>query len=458
MDKQLSAALIAALTLCISCQGDEPDFKTLAGELTSRVHTPTITHQRVDGEGTLTHRRAHLMDHHERFVHIRGLNVSGSHKAPPTETHGLNTAPPEGTPDGERHRPSRYPLRNLDRPECLNEMPIPAECLEVGPDGGPCTESDTCTIDYVASPFAIEEADRWFGQMAELGFNSVRLITNWESIQPYKPGSQKCLEDPRYSDECYDLDYLDYYEELIVKAQDYGIYVLVDMHQDIFSRHLMTLYNESPSYVEDGELQQATSGLDKIILSLFPPYTDWVRGHGAPRWVVQTALREKEMGSEYWGMFRGLGQLTLRNGGVNVGLLTNLQDLLDRFAPGGEIPAWLPDILNNRPKRRFAVNETSDILPLNPWILPGILSLDIDRSFAALFAGDVAFPNLVVDQDGLTKHIDEASDPNAPNLKEYLQGKYVEAFLQLAQRAKKYDNVIGYDVINEPVGAFLMMA
>jgi hypothetical protein len=337
-------------------------------------------------------------------------------------------------------------------------MPIPDECFELGPDGLPCTRSDTCTVDYVASPFPIEDADRWFGQMAELGFNSVRLITNWESIQPYRPFSDKCRTDPRYTDECYDLDYIAYYEQLVIKAKEHGIYVLVDMHQDIFSRHIMTMYNESPSYEYNGQNVDAAPGLDKTILSLFPPYTDWVRGHGAPRWVVQNALPEKIMSSEYWGMFRGLGQLTLRNGGLNVNLLTNIQDLLERFMPGGEIPPWLPGLINNLPGRRFEVNETSDILPLSPWILSGALSMDVDRSFAALFAGDVAFPNLVVDDDGLTKRRADAVNPNAPNLKEYLQGHYINAFLQLAKLTKNHDNVIGYDVINEPVGVFLMMA
>ena len=81
--------------------------------------------------------------------------------------------------------------------------------------------------------------------------------------------------------------------------------------------------------------------------------------------------------------------------------------------------------------------------------MPGLLSLDVDRAFAALFAGDEAFPNLVVDDDGQTKPKDRASNIDAPNLKEYLQGHYVGAYLELAKRAKKYEHVIGYDIINE---------
>ncbi|MGC6419443.1 MAG: cellulase family glycosylhydrolase [Bradymonadia bacterium] len=448
-----------ALACLMGCDSDAPDFEEAASRLTSRVVTPRVETARVDSNGRVSHQRPHLMDAHGRYVQIKGINVSGSHKAPPTEVHiPLNVAQ-TGEPVGQRSRPSRYPIVDRDREACLTQMPIPADCLEQGEDGVPCTETDTCSVDYIASPFPLSDADRWFGELAALGFNSVRLITNWESIQPYKPNSDICLGSDRYTDECYDLDYLAYYEALIAKAKAHGIYVLVDMHQDIFSRHIMTYYNESPSFLDGGETVQPPAGsLDHTILSLFPPFTDWVRGHGAPRWVVQTALPEKRMDSPYWGMFRGIGGLTTRDGGLNLGLLGTLQSLLNRFNPGGEIPAWLPDVLNSAPERRFEVNETSDILPLTPWIVPGLLSLDVDRSFAALFAGDKAFPNLVVDDDGFTKRRDEAANADAPGLQTYLQAHYAGAFRELAKRAKKYDNVIGYDVINEPVGVFLMMS
>ncbi len=449
---------LCVLSLFLGCTGETPEFDALRELSTSRVTTPTTETPRVDREGTVTHQRPHLLDAQGRYVQIRGINVSGSHKAPPTEVHLVAAMPEEGAPAGERTRPSRYPI-DTSRPECLSGVPIPNDCYEAGPDGRPCFETDTCFVNYDGSPFPIEEADKWFGQMESLGFNSVRLITNWESIQPYKPGSSLCRESDRYTDDCYDLKYLDYYEQLIVKAKEHGIYVLVDMHQDIFSRHIMNLYNESPSYIEAGELKQALPGtLDHTVLSLFPPYTDWVRGHGAPRWVVQTCLPEKKMDSPYWGMFRGIGQLTNRDGSTNVEILGNLNALLSRFDPGGTAPAWLPDILLNRPERRFEVNETSDILPLTPWVAAGAISMDVDRCFAALFAGDIAFPNLVVDDDGVTKRRDVASNSEAPDLKEYLQDKYTFAFLELVKRSKAYDNVIGYDVMNEPVGVFLMMA
>lgn len=447
----VGGAIMLALA---GCHGEEIDFEHLFDQTTTRVSTTHTETARVDRESSQVHHTPHLVDALGRYVHIRGVNVSGSHKAPPSEVHlVLNNA------SGERTRPSRYPLVDTEREECLTDFPIPEDCIQPGPDGRPCTESDRCEIDYIGSPFPLEEAEQWFGQMASLGFNSVRLITNWESIQPYRPGSTFCKESDRYTPECYDLEYLDYYDQIIAQAEKFGIYVLVDMHQDIFSRHIMTYYNESPSYELSGEVIETEPGsLERLILSLFPPYTDWVRGHGAPRWVVQTALPEKKMDSEYWGMFRGLGRLTTSSGGVNITLLTQIQSLLGRINPDGGIPDWLNTLLTSRPARRFAVNETSDILPLTPWIVSGVLSMDVDRGFAALFAGDTAFPGLVVDSDGLTKRREDATDSNSPDLKTYLQGHYVGAYLELTKRAKKHENVIGYDIINEPVGAFLMMA
>ena len=442
----------------VGCEGEAVEYGQLFTQVTSRVSTHKTATPRIDRVGEHIHQSPHLRDDFGRYVHIRGVNVSGSHKAPLSEVHLVVNNANMNTSKGERSRPSRYPLVNTNRNECLVDFPIPDDCFQPGPDGRPCTESDTCEVEYVGSPFPVDEADQWFSQMASLGFNSVRLITNWESIQPYRPGSEKCLSDDRYTDECYDLEYLAYYESIIAEAQKYGIYVLIDMHQDIFSRHIMTYYNESPSYQLNGEVIETEPGsLEHIILSIFPPYTDWVRGHGAPRWVVQTALPEKRMDSEYWGMFRGLGRLKNSDGSINLTLLGNIRALFDLLNPGGELPNWLNALITALPARRFSVNETSDLLPLTPWVMPGLLSLDVDRAFAALFAGDEAYPDLVVDDDGLTKHKDDADNSEAPDLKAYLQGHYVGAYLELTKRAKNYDHIIGYDIINEPVGVFLMM-
>jgi len=431
----------AAVAL-LGCSGEPAPFDALWGETTSRVSTPTTTTLGVDGQ-QIVHQRPHLMDAQGRYVHVYGINVSGSHKAPPTEEF-----------------PSRFPLS--DDPACrcaqscqANDVACVAECA-MPPDPGCVLSQD---VSYVGSPFPLEEADHWFGTLARLGFNAVRLVTNWESIQPYAPGS--CDDRPgNYTEECYDLDYLDYYEAIVTKAEDYGIYVLVDMHQDVFSRHLMGYYRENPWYIHDdtGETVQTEPGsMDALVLSLFPPYTDWVRGHGAPRWVVQTCLPEKNMDSPYWGMNRIIGALLDENGNPDLGLMFDqLGGLFERFFPGGDLPPWLGYISLQLPLERFEVQDTSDFLPLSPWVLPGVLSLDSDRCYAALFAGDTVYPDLVVDQ-GVTRRRTDDDSADLPGLGTYLQTAYADAFRQVAERTRQHDNILGYDLMNEPMGIFLML-
>jgi hypothetical protein len=73
-----------------------------------------------------------------------------------------------------------------------------------------------------ANPF------RWKGgrqlrHAARSGINVIRLLTIWEAVEPYASGE-------------YDEEYLDYLEQIVAKAGEYGIYCLIDMHQDGFSR------------------------------------------------------------------------------------------------------------------------------------------------------------------------------------------------------------------------------
>ena len=347
---------------------------------------------------------------------------------------------------------------------CKSTYPMPAECI---PEK---------VVDYIGRPFPMDEADKWYGQLAELGFNSVRLITNWESIQPFRPGT--CGDrGPRYDENCFDLEYLDYYSQIIAKAKDHGIYVLVDMHQDVFSRHLMAFYNEEPLYGDNLDKIPAEGTLEHIVLSMMPSlktdsegneivggFTDWVRGHGAPRWVVETCLPEKDMNSVHWGVARPIASLCLPDGNPDIMLVTDINNMYGKLFPGDETPEWIETALRyisarcqGDPEDHAAPNETTDFLPITPWLVNGALSLDVDRCYAALFAGDVVFPNLVVDDDNVTKHIDEATNPNAPDLKAYLQGEYEKVWAVLAELSKDHDNVIGYDIMNEPVGIFLML-
>ncbi|MEM2929451.1 MAG: cellulase family glycosylhydrolase [Thermoproteota archaeon] len=60
-----------------------------------------------------------------------------------------------------------------------------------------------------------------FEELSRLGFNLVRLGLFWDGVEP-EPGK-------------YDEDYLDRIEVLLDMCADYGIYVLLDMHQDLYS-------------------------------------------------------------------------------------------------------------------------------------------------------------------------------------------------------------------------------
>jgi endoglycosylceramidase len=55
------------------------------------------------------------------------------------------------------------------------------------------------------------------------GFNTIRLSFTWEAYEPFK-----CW---------YDEAYLDYYEQVVEWAAERGLYVVVDFHQDAYSRY-----------------------------------------------------------------------------------------------------------------------------------------------------------------------------------------------------------------------------
>ena len=61
-----------------------------------------------------------------------------------------------------------------------------------------------------------------FSDIAARGFNSVRFLLVWEAIEP-EPG-------------LYDETYLDRVEEIVHLAEESGISMILDMHQDLFSR------------------------------------------------------------------------------------------------------------------------------------------------------------------------------------------------------------------------------
>jgi len=94
------------------------------------------------------------------------------------------------------------------------------------PDGSTYRETDFShhrTCSFIGRPFPLDEAESHFTCLQKWGFNCIRLLTTWEALQHTGPDT-------------YDTDYLDYLEAVISLAGDFGLYVLVDVHQDVWSR------------------------------------------------------------------------------------------------------------------------------------------------------------------------------------------------------------------------------
>ena len=291
---------------------------------------------------------------------------------------------------------------------------------------------------YIGKPFLLKNADAEFSQIRALGFNVIRLLLMWEAIEPVQRGQ-------------YDKAYLDYIRKIVLKAKEHGIYVLMDMHQDMFSRHLKVKFNPNPRYGKPGSLEYQ-------MLALGKDNTEAVQGDGAPKWAVQACLQEKKMDSKYWGEPRLLSGMDQWN---FLQKWTEIATILQKLT-GAELTGnldWMKHLQNNLPGK-FEVNESTDMLPFTNWGLAHLLSLDVARSYACLLAGATAFPRQGMDADDKPCKADplKPQDPRCQNIQYYLQGAFARAWVQAARQVKDLDNVIGYDIMNEPGGNFITLA
>ena len=78
-------------------------------------------------------------------------------------------------------------------------------------------------VSFVGRPFPLEEADEHLRRIKHWGFNGVRFLVTWEAIEHAGPGE-------------YDKEYLDYVEEVLKIIDSYGLHVIIDPHQDVWSR------------------------------------------------------------------------------------------------------------------------------------------------------------------------------------------------------------------------------
>ena len=124
------------------------------------------------------------------------------------------------------HIEGRWFVDEHGRRVILRGVNLGGDCKVPYPDGGtnfPSDFSNHREVSFIGRPFPIGEAEEHFSRLRAWGFNCLRMLTTWEAVEHRGPKD-------------YDTEYLDYFAELCRIAGDYGFYVFVDFHQDVWSR------------------------------------------------------------------------------------------------------------------------------------------------------------------------------------------------------------------------------
>ena len=137
------------------------------------------------------------------------------------------------------HIEGRWFVDEYGRRVILRGVNLGGDCKVPYPDGGTNFASDFSNhreVSFIGRPFPTVEADEHFARLRAWGFNCLRLLTTWEAVEHRGPNE-------------YDTEYLDYFADLCRHAGDYGFYVFVDFHQDVWSR--MTGGDGAPCWLFD---------------------------------------------------------------------------------------------------------------------------------------------------------------------------------------------------------------
>ncbi|NMC06284.1 MAG: cellulase family glycosylhydrolase [Candidatus Lokiarchaeota archaeon] len=87
----------------------------------------------------------------------------------------------------------------------------------------PTDFSDHRDVSFIGRPFPLAEAGEHLDRLEAWGFNVLRLLTTWEAVEHGGPGIM-------------DAAYLDYYKKICELAGEHGMYIMVDFHEDVWSR------------------------------------------------------------------------------------------------------------------------------------------------------------------------------------------------------------------------------
>ncbi|KAK1590199.1 family 5 glycoside hydrolase [Colletotrichum navitas] len=82
---------------------------------------------------------------------------------------------------------------------------------------------DGDNVTFHNRPFPKEEAHVHFSRIKRYGYNTIRYVFTWEAIEAAGPGR-------------YDEEWIQHTIEILRIAKDYGFYIFMDPHQDVWSR------------------------------------------------------------------------------------------------------------------------------------------------------------------------------------------------------------------------------
>ena len=78
-------------------------------------------------------------------------------------------------------------------------------------------------VSFVGRPFPVEDAESHFKRLKKAGMLYLRFVVTWEALEHEGPG-------------IYDEAYLAYLRKILIAAENEGISVFIDPHQDVWSR------------------------------------------------------------------------------------------------------------------------------------------------------------------------------------------------------------------------------
>lgn len=82
---------------------------------------------------------------------------------------------------------------------------------------------DGDNVSFVGRPFSVDEAHTHFARLKRYGYNTIRYVFTWEAIEAAGPGR-------------YDEEWIQHTIQILRLAKDYGFYIFMDPHQDVWSR------------------------------------------------------------------------------------------------------------------------------------------------------------------------------------------------------------------------------